>query len=168
MKEVKKRITAGNGYAFELERAEVKCNALHLNDAWYKWRSTDGRFIVCCDDTQKVPMRHALHIFLRGEFAYRPEVYSRNCDNTGNVVSIVVRRGSDNGGLHSLEEIDRYIQELAVTRKAVEAMQELFITHWDSIRKDIPLACADDAASAAPEADSGQGGGDAAARSERG
>lgn len=139
MKKNGNRIESQNGYAFVLESAQEIINVLRDDSNWYKWSSEDGRFVVCCDDSRTGLKRHTVNIFQKGESPYRPEVYCRNCDDCGSVHSVVVRHGSDNGGLCSLEEIDRYIQELVVTRTAVEAIQELFIRQWDTIKEDIPV-----------------------------
>lgn len=130
-------ITTQYGFTLEsVERQETKLDGLR---DWYKWNSDDGRFTVCCDDACDDSGRHAIHIFLTGDFKYRPEVYVRTDDNTGAFASIVVRRGSDDGGLTSLEQIDAYIGELVVTRKAVQAIQVLFIDGWKKVKSKVDL-----------------------------
>ena len=85
-----------------VERQETNLDGLR---DWYKWNSDDGRFTVCCDDACDDSGRHAIHIFQTGDFKYRPEVYVRMDDDTGKIGNIVVRRGSDDGGLTSLEPV---------------------------------------------------------------
>ena len=96
-------------YGFTLEYVERQETNLDGLRDWYKWNSDDGRFTVCCDD------------------------------NTGAFASIVVRRGSDDGGLVNLEQIDAYIDELVVTRKAVQAIQVLFIDGWKKVKSKVDL-----------------------------
>lgn len=126
-------------YGFTLEFVERQQTKLDGLRDWYKWNSDDGRFTVCCDDACDGRGRHTIHIFLTGDFKYRPEVYVRTDDNTGAFASIVVRSGPDDGGLVSLEQIDAYIDELTVTRKAVHAIQTLFIDGWPTIKSKVDL-----------------------------
>lgn len=121
----------GGDYEFAFD--SVKRESLDLvkrKRDWYKFQSS--RFTVCCEDAcaNEWGPKHVLHIFQRpGPYQYRPEVYARACDNTGEHEAIVVRRGSDDGGLHG-EQLDKYIDELLVTRDAVRAMEYLFVEHW--------------------------------------
>lgn len=126
-------------YGFTLEYVERQETNLDGLRDWYKWNSDDGRFTVCCNDACDGSGRHAIHIFQTGDFKYRPEVYVRMDDNTGKIGNIVVRRGSDDGGLTSLEQIDAYIGELAVTRRAVQAIQVLFIDGWKKVKSKVDL-----------------------------
>ncbi len=126
-------------YGFALEFVERQATKFDGLRDWYKWNSDDGRFTVCCDDACDDSGRHTIHIFLTGDFKYRPEVYVRMDDDTGKIGYIVVRRGSDDGGLVSLEQIDAYINELVVTRKAVQAIQALFIDGWSAIKSKVDL-----------------------------
>lgn len=126
-------------YGFTLEFVERQNNKVDGLRDWYKWVSDDGRFTVCCDDACDGRGRHTIHLFLTGDFKYRPEVYVRTDDNTGAFASIVVRPGSDDGGLVSLERIDAYIDELVVTRKAVQAIRILFVEGWATIKSKVDL-----------------------------
>ena len=126
-------------YGFTLEYVERQETNLDGLRDWYKWNSDDGRFTVCCDDACDGSGRHAIHIFQTGDFKYRPEVYIRMDDNTGKIGNIVVRRGSDDGGLTSLEQIDAYIDELVVTRKAVQTIKALFIDGWKKVKSKVDL-----------------------------
>lgn len=126
-------------YGFTLESVERQKTKLDGLRDWYKWNSDDGRFTVCCDDACDDSGRHNIHIFLTGDIKYRPEVYVRTDNNTGAFASIVVRRGSDDGGLVGLEQFDAYINELVVTRNAVQAIQTLFIDGWSAIKPKVDL-----------------------------
>lgn len=126
-------------YGFTLEYVERQLTKLDGLRDWYKWNSDDGRFTVCCDDACDGSGRHTIHIYQTGEFKYRPEVYVRTNDNTGALAGIVIRRGSDDGGLTSQEQLDAYINELVVTQRAVEAIQTLFIDGWSTIKAKVEL-----------------------------
>ena len=60
-------------------------------------------------------------------------------DNSLKFGNIVVRRASDDGGLTSLEQIDAYIDELVVTRKAVQTIKALFIDGWKKVKSKVDL-----------------------------
>lgn len=103
---------------------------------WSRWDSADGKFTVCCVDHAE---RHSVTIYQQGYFHYQPEIYTRTNDDTGNTEHIVVRPGHDQGGLIGLEQIDAYIQELTETRKAVEAIQFIFMDNWADTKASAKL-----------------------------
>ncbi len=119
------------GYGFTLTATkDIPCKtAPSAGDTlrWTRWDSDDGRFAVCCEDDVK---HHHVTIFPQGVFPYRPEVYTRNNDDTGDTEYIVMRPGHDKGGLTSLTQIDAYLREMSENRRAVEAIQYLFLDHW--------------------------------------
>lgn len=128
----------GNSYNFTFESVERGTeDMMSWKRDWYKFQSS--RFTVCCEDACKGEPgpKHVLHIYMRsGPYQYRPEVYARSDDNNGEHKEIVVRRGSDDGGLRG-EQLDEYIEELLVTRDAVRAMEYLFVDHWADTKAQV-------------------------------
>ncbi len=138
---MKKNLTLscpGNDYEFTFESVERETvDLVGWKRDWYKFQSS--RFTVCCEDacTGERGPKHVLHVFQRpGPHHYRPEVYARSNDNNGEHKEIIVRRGSDDGGLHG-EQLDQYIDELLVTRDAVRAMEHLFMEHWAETKAQV-------------------------------
>lgn len=126
-------------YSFRLTAVRTSPSKTDPNTTsiWSRWDSADSRFVVCCEDDAG---RHIVSIFLQGDDSpYRPEVYTRNDNNTGNTAGIVVRPGHDRNGLIGLDQIDAYMHELAETRKAVEAIQFIFFDNWAATKANAKL-----------------------------
>lgn len=126
-------------YSFRLTTVRTSPSKADPNTTsiWSRWDSADGKFVVCCEDDAG---RHIVSIFSQGDdVPYRPEVYTRSDNDTGNTICIVVRPGHDKNGLVGLDQIDAYMQELAETRKAVEAIQFLFFDDWVTTKADAKL-----------------------------
>ena len=128
----------GNNYEFIFDCVNRRTDGVMTwKRDWYRFSSS--RFTVCCEDASEGERgpKHVLHVYPRpGRYLYRPEVYARSDDNTGEHKEIVVRRGADNGGLCGAQ-LDQYINELLVTKDAVQAMEHLFVKEWAKTKAQV-------------------------------